>query len=312
MVGTRSGVCLTKAGMRSLALVLGAALLLNAPWQRARADGIDWTLTQPAFPALSPPQGGVALTDIDSNAVSNFIAAWQARAAQVRANQPAWNSPLITTTGMLEQRFRFDASEQHAGNGADTTVVDGGKGLDLIVSNSNEIQVAAPPYDIRDTPTGKGSFSGFGDWAFVRLKQQLAASPASGGDYFVTVWLQVQAPTGIAPLTNSAWTYLPTLAVGKGWGDFDIQGTVGGVLHVSNVGTLGDQIQTNIAFQYHHESILAGARGELDLLRGRSTRRAEPGLPDTRPGDRPLPSRQRYTVHDRSRISDRGCAELPC
>jgi hypothetical protein len=251
--------------MRSLALVLGAALLLNAPWQRARADGIDWTLTQPAFPALSPPQGGVALTDIDSNAVSNFIAAWQARAAQVRANQPAWSSPLITwssplitwssplitTTGMLEQRFRFDASEQHAGNGADTTVVDGGKGLDLIVSNSNEIQVAAPPYDIRDTPTGKGSFSGFGDWAFVRLKQQLAASPASGGDYFVTVWLQVQAPTGIAPLTNSAWTYLPTLAVGKGWGDFDIQGTVGGVLHVSNVGTLGDQIQTNIAFQYH-------------------------------------------------------------
>lgn len=244
--------------MRSLALVLGAALLLNAPWQRARADGIDWTLTQPAFPALSPPQGGVALTDIDSNAVSNFIAAWQARAAQVRANQPAWSSPLITwssplitTTGMLEQRFRFDVSEEHAVNGADTTVLGGGRGLDLIVSNSNEIQITAPPYDIRNTSTGKGSFSGFDDWAFLRVKQLLASSPASGGNYFITAWLQIQAPTGIAPLTSNAWTYLPTLAIGKGWGDFDIQATVGGVLPASRVATLGDQIQTNVAFQYH-------------------------------------------------------------
>ena len=179
------------------------------------------------------------------------IASWRALAAQVRASQPAWSSPLITTTGMLEQRFRFDASQQHAGNGADTTVLDGGRGLDLIVSNSNEIQIAAPPYDVRNTPTGKGALTGFGDWAFVRVKQQLAASPASGGDYFVTVWLQVQAPTGIAPLTNHAWTYIPTLAFGKGWGDFDIQATIAAVLPNSDVSVLGDQIQTNIAFQYH-------------------------------------------------------------
>ena len=163
---------------------------------------------------------------------------------------------MITSTGMLEQRIRFDASEQHAGNGANTTVVDGGKGLDLIVSNSNEIQIAVPPYDIRGTPTGKGSFSGLGDWAFLRVKQQLASSPASGGDYFVTAWLQIQAPTGIGALTNNAWTYLPTLAFGKGWGNFDIQATVGGVLPASNVGILGDQIQTNIAFQYHFMEVL--------------------------------------------------------
>ena len=80
-------------------------------------------------------------------------ASWRALAAQVRANQPAWSSPLITSTGMLEQRFRFDLSKQHAGNGANTTVVDGGKGVDLIVSNSNEVQIAVPPYDIRNTPT---------------------------------------------------------------------------------------------------------------------------------------------------------------
>jgi hypothetical protein len=66
---------------------------------------------------------------VDAHAASNFIADWQTRAEQVRANQPDWSSPLITTTGMLEQRFRFDASEQHAGNGAATTVLDGGRGV---------------------------------------------------------------------------------------------------------------------------------------------------------------------------------------
>ncbi len=238
--------------MRSLSLAAGTALLLNATWLPAQADGLDWTLPQLDVSGQPPPQGAApAAPVVDSNAVSNFIAAWQARAEQVRANQPAWSSPLITTTGMLEQRFRFDASEQHAGNGADTTVLDGGRGLDLIVSNSNEIQIAVPPYEIRNTPTGNGSFSGFGDWAFMRVKQQLASSPASGENYFITAWLQIQAPMGIAPLSSNAWTYLPTLAIGKGWGDFDIQATVGGVLPASRVATLGDQIQANVAFQYH-------------------------------------------------------------
>jgi hypothetical protein len=226
------------------ALAMAAAIGYGAA--SARAGEIDWSRAQistigqrPAADSMTPM--------IDPGA----IASWRALAAQVRANQPAWSSPLITTTGMLEQRFRFDAFQQHAGNGANTTVLNGDRGLDLIVSNSNEIQIAPPAYDIRNTPTGKGSFSGFGDWAFVRVKQQLAASPASGGNYFVTVWLQVQAPTGIAPLTNHAWTYIPTFAFGKGWGDFDIQATIAAVLPNSNVSVLGDQIQTNIAFQYH-------------------------------------------------------------
>ena len=118
---------------------------------------------------------------------------------------------------MLEQRFRFDLAEQHAGNGANTTAFDGGKGVDVIVSNSNEVPIAAPPYDICNAPSAKNSFGGFGDWAFLRVKQQLASAPAGRGDYFVTVWLQVQAPAGIAPLTSNAWTYLPTLGFGKGW-----------------------------------------------------------------------------------------------
>ena len=120
---------------KAFATTAGLGVFFSAGWQSARADGIDWSVAQLSVLSQQPAQGNAAMTPmLDASAVSSFIAAWQARAAQVRANQPAWSSPLITTTGMLEQRLRFDLSEQHAGNRADTTVIDGGKGLDLILS----------------------------------------------------------------------------------------------------------------------------------------------------------------------------------
>jgi hypothetical protein len=192
----------------------------------------------------------------DDGSERNFFAEWGQTAATARATQPAWSSPLVTTTGMLEQRVRFDLAHQHAGNGTDTTQIDGGRGLDLIVSETNEIQVAAPPYDIRTGPAGRGALTGFADWAFLRVKQRLAAAPKEEGDYVLTAWLQLQAPLGIRALTNNAWTFLPTLAAGKGWGAFDVQATVGAVLPAEHAATLGHQIVTNIAFQYHVLDVL--------------------------------------------------------
>jgi len=96
---------------------------------------------------------------------------------------------LVTTTGLLENRLRFDAQQQHAGNGARTTVLDGGRGLDLIVGETEEIQIGAPPYEIRDISPNSSSTaeaSGFGDWPFLRLEQRLASSPENGENYVVT------------------------------------------------------------------------------------------------------------------------------
>src|SRR6476661_4440542 len=76
-----------------------------------------------------------------------------------RATQPNWSSPLVTTTGLLENRLRFDTQQQHAGNGARTTVLDGGRGLDLIVGETEEIQIGAPPYEIRDIRSNSSSTS---------------------------------------------------------------------------------------------------------------------------------------------------------
>jgi hypothetical protein len=91
--------------------------------------------------------------------------------------------------------------------------------------------------------------------------QQLASSPSSADDYLVSLLLQAQAPTGVPQLTINAWTFLPTLALGEGWGDFNIQASVTGVLPASNVSALGDQIQTNVAFQYRVMKITANKLG---------------------------------------------------
>jgi hypothetical protein len=243
-------------------LRLGAvALLLGAASASARADGFDLTVP----PSSVTDRSTVAATaDAEVNSdgiwggISDYFSNWSARVGHARATQPSWSSPLVTTTGLLEQRVRFDAQEQHAGNGTDTTVLGGDRGLDLIVSETNEIQMAFPPYYIRTGVGGSGphnkgaipSLAGFNDWPFLRVEQRLASSPSSGDDYVLTAWIAVQAPSGIARLTSNAWIYTPTLAFGKGFGDLVIQGTVAAVFPAPTFPT-GNQIQTNVAFQYH-------------------------------------------------------------
>lgn len=186
---------------------------------------------------------------------TNILQYFDASADAARASQPEWSSPLATTTALMEQRLRLDLNQQHSGNGADTSLLDGGKGLDLIVSPDNEIQIALPPYEVRSsTPTSR-ALAGYGDWTFLRMEQRLFSANRDDGDYVVTAWLAVQAPTGIKALTSSSWALQPTLAFGKGWGPIDIQGTIGASLPTSNVHVLGNQIQSNTALQYHLDTL---------------------------------------------------------
>lgn len=222
----------------------------------------------------SASTGVCAAEDTDAPLISLFGNA----AESARASQPAWSSPLVTTTGMLEQRFRFDVDRQFAGNDARTTALDGGRGVDLIVSDSNEIQIGLPPYEIRGAVPGAAGIAGFGDWPFVRVEQRLASSPGDAGDYVLTAWLQVQAPIGVSRLTSQAWTYTPTLAFGKGWGPVDVQTTIAVVIPSSHTVTAGEQLQSNLAVQYHILTVLwpeleanwtwyaSGQRGGLNQL----------------------------------------------
>lgn len=222
---------------------------------RNRLLGSGAFLFLPIAAAMMAHATDASAQEASSIAMSDFLSNWDATAEAARAQQPGWSSPIATTTGLLEQRFRFDVEDEHSGNGTAATILDGGKGLDLIVSDSNEIQIAMAPYEFRSGTTKNPGRTGFGDWAFLRLEQRLTSSPEDKDDYVVSAWLQIQAPVGIDAFTNGSWTFQPTLAFGKGWGPIDIQGTLAGVIPTSDVSVLGRQVQSNTALQYHFGGI---------------------------------------------------------
>jgi hypothetical protein len=243
----------------------GAGLIAgSAPQATWAAEALDITLPQltqmdpptPAVVSSLPPDEAPAGSIIAR--LGAVIARLDAYTTSARATQPSWSTPLTTTTGLLERRLRWDFSQQHSGNGTNTSVLDGNKTAEVIVGPTTEIQVGPPPYYIRSGIAGTGrtnrgainSLAGFNDWPFFRVKQRLLASPSSEGNYVLSALFQIQAPSGIPRLTNNSWLYIPTLAGGKGWGNFDIQATISAPLPASHRNTIGYQIQTNVAFQY--------------------------------------------------------------
>jgi len=69
-------------------------------------------------------------------------------------------------------------------------------------------------------------------------------------NYVVTAFLGVTIPTGSH--TNGARDAVvtPTIGLGKGWGNFDVQSTVGLGIPVGDVDRLGTPVLCNTAFQY--------------------------------------------------------------
>lgn len=181
--------------------------------------------------------------------VPSFFDQWAATADEARATQPHWMTPLATVTPRLEQEFRYDQFFQHRGDGADLTVFDGGKGLELIPTTTNEILLNLPAYTDREL-RGRNTH-GWSDDNFLTIKQRFISANEENGNYIVTGFLGFQAPTGDRNFTLDSWVITPTLAAGKGWGDFDIQATVGVPIPLSHEREIGTSVVTNVTFQYH-------------------------------------------------------------
>ncbi len=173
---------------------------------------------------------------------------WFARVEEAQASQPHWMTPLATVTPRLEQEFRYDQYWERLGSGASVQTLDSGKGLELIPTTTNEVLINLPTYEDRHY---KKPAQGWGDWPFLTVKQRLLSSPEDQGNYILAAFLGVQAPSGNAAFTNHAWMITPTLAGGMGWGDLDIQATIGAPVPLRDESIIGTSIVTNVAFQYH-------------------------------------------------------------
>lgn len=227
-----------QSGRGSYGHVLAAALALAGPAQIARAaDG------------LPPPQAAQS-ADAAQDAV-NYFANWGDRVKATQADQPSWFAPLNTVTPLLKQFVQYSQAFQTLPNGANAYFYDGGMpggGIHLIPDYYNEVYIGAPTDEVR---THVKPASGLTDLPFLLVKTRLASANEENGDYVVTAYLAGQAPTGVKPFTANAYYLTPTIGAGKGWGNFNIQATVGTPWPLSNLDKLGGQLATNVAFQYH-------------------------------------------------------------
>lgn len=179
------------------------------------------------------------------SAGEDFVGEWFQRSSRAESEQPHWAAPIFTVTPRLVQQFRYDLGWQ-SNNGFTNANYGGGKGIELIPVDRLELSVSAPPYI---THTNTLLHDGIGDMAFL-FKYRVAAGNPENGNYAVTAMLAATVPTG--SYTNGAThaLFTPTLALGKGWGNFDLQGTAGVTLPTGNVDLLGTPVVLNATAQY--------------------------------------------------------------
>jgi hypothetical protein len=183
--------------------------------------------------------------------VETYFVQWFDRVDATSAAQPNWAAPMTTITPLLKEFVMYGQAFQTQPNGARTTVYGGGMpavGLHLIPTYDNEVYIGTPAYNER---TGSRPAEGLGDMPVFLLKQRIASANAENGDYVVTAFIAGQAPIGDPPFTNNAYVITPTLAVGKGFGDVNIQANVQLPWPTRNYDKLGTQFSANVAFQWH-------------------------------------------------------------
>ena len=193
------------------------------------------TQTGPAVPSPSP--------------VAAYFENWFPRVEEAQASQPHWMTPLVTVTPRLEQEVRYDQYWETRGNGSTLDIFDAGKGLELIPTETNELLINPPAYQFKGRTSSPAN--GWLDDQFLVIKQRLFSGNEQNGNYVVSAFLGVTAPSGNSAFTNHAWIITPTIAAGKGWGDFDVQATVGVAIPNKDQSTLGTSVASNISFQYH-------------------------------------------------------------
>jgi hypothetical protein len=203
----------------------------------------------PQTPTLAAAGASAAPEANPSGVIEDYFADWFERVEAAQASQPHWMTPLVTVTPRLEQEVRYDQYWESRGNGSTLDIFDSGKGLELIPTETNEVLINPPAYQYKGNTAAPAN--GWLDDQFLVVKQRLLSANEDNGNYIVSAFLGITAASGNAAFTNGTWIVTPTIAAGKGWGDFDIQATTGVAFPFRNQSTFGTSIASNITFQYH-------------------------------------------------------------
>jgi hypothetical protein len=84
----------------------------------------------------------------------------------------------------------------------------------------------------------------------IRYRYRLLSADLENSNYIVTAFMGFSAPTGDDGNSNRHGIFTPTIATGKGFGDFAVQSTTGISLPDGGLQRLGMPLAWNMAFQY--------------------------------------------------------------
>ena len=185
-------------------------------------------------------------------AIEDYFINWFPRVTQIQSEQPRWVTPLVTVTPRLEEELRYDQFWQANPHGVATDNFGGGKGLELIPFQNTEIILGVPAYIAHNGHILHGKDVAKDDWAdeTFLIKYRLLSANEDSGNYIVTAFMGFSAPTGDRGNSSGHALFTPTIAGGKGFGNFDVQSTVGITFPNGGEDRLGWPLAFNTAFQY--------------------------------------------------------------
>jgi hypothetical protein len=200
----------------------------------------------PAVASLTLAVSAAAQTT--NSGKDGFWTSWLRRSDHSKSDQPHWLTPLATTTPRLEQEFRWDINWSQAKPGGPYTETYGAtKGLELIPFERVEVIIAVPAYVMHNNPA---VWDGWGDTQLL-VKFRILTANEEHGDYILTAFLASTFPSASYGNGQPKAVITPTIAYGKGWGIFDMQGTIGAAEPAGNTSSIGRMYDWNHTFQLH-------------------------------------------------------------
>ena len=213
------------------------------------------TLTAQGRAQSAPPSSPSVLSPVEE-----YFADWFPRVTRIQSEQPHWVTPLVTVTPRLEEEYRYDQLWQAQPHGKALDNFGANKGLELIPFQNTEIILGVPGWIAHNgalphkpkkgkKPGPKPASDGWADETFL-IKYRILSGNEENGDYILTAFMGFQVPTGDDGNSAGHTIYTPTVAFGKGFGDFDFQSTVGVAIPNGGVDRLSMPLNWNTAFQY--------------------------------------------------------------
>lgn len=185
-------------------------------------------------------------------AVEDYFLDWFPRVTRIQSEQPHWVTPVVTVTPRLEEEFRYDQTWQANRYGVATDNFGANKGLELIPFQNTEFILGVPAWIAHNGAIQHGKdvkTDGWADETFL-VKYRLLSANENEGNYILTAFMGFSAPTGDDGNSSRHGIFTPTIAGGKGFGDFDVQTTAGISLPDGGLKRLGMPLAWNTAFQY--------------------------------------------------------------